>query len=711
MARFDAPYPGVFVTEDETAAPGFVSDVTRGSFIGQARKGNDTKAILCDSYRTFVQNYGDVYQGNYLAHAVRMFFQEGGTSCYVVRVTASDSAAASSPIAAIEDSAKAADIVARWDGAYGNDIYIRTQVKHTYLTTAFTDADTSHQDVVLADASGISVGDVLVLYDGTQTLGQVVRSVTHSTNTVSLMTDSGAATGADVVNNNPAIPATFAVNSRVMVPHKHRYSGGITANMATGASSVELTHTAGLVRGQVLLFCYTDATNAEWEAQIVDTIAGNTVTFMTSAGASATTGLATTFTPDKTVVVSVEYNMNVYEKSGGAVALLETHEFLANQSLNTRDYVGTRLSGDTNESNEVVYTIATVAGSNLLSETPLGEYSEHYDSDQDGSNDAFRFVDLQLSTDTLTIGTEVTGSDGTVANIVYNGSSSAATGQYALDDKNIDLMSIPGISDTGVVRSGMGYCAGRGDCLYVADHASSDTTVGDIIQYRYDELSFDSSYASLYSPWYYISDPSQNNALVLMPPSGAAQGIITNTIAKRGPHKAPANVNVSTAVKLAYEASAIEHGDLNDAGINVIRKDASGAIKLLGARTLATVKDGKHFVSTRMLLNHVKNRLKGLFAGIPFEPNDTALWSEVQNTARNLLKDMWRQGMLSPSNDFALAAFAKCDAETNPTSETLAGRVNLVIGVQPPFPAEKVIVSVSLLGNSVIGFGEGAATG
>jgi phage tail sheath protein FI len=42
------------------------------------------------------------------------------------------------------------------------------------------------------------------------------------------------------------------------------------------------------------------------------------------------------------------------------------------------------------------------------------------------------------------------------------------------------------------------------------------------------------------------------------------------------------------------------------------------------------------------------------------------------------------------------AFFVKCDAETNPMSEIREGRMNVEIGVNPPLPAEFVIVRLGI---------------
>ena len=42
------------------------------------------------------------------------------------------------------------------------------------------------------------------------------------------------------------------------------------------------------------------------------------------------------------------------------------------------------------------------------------------------------------------------------------------------------------------------------------------------------------------------------------------------------------------------------------------------------------------------------------------------------------------------------AYFVRCDASTNPPWETEAGQVSCAIGIQPPYPAEFVVVRIGI---------------
>jgi hypothetical protein len=55
------------------------------AFVGLCQKGPFGEAVPITQFAQFVKIFGSYIDGAYLAFAVRAFFTEGGTSCYVVR--------------------------------------------------------------------------------------------------------------------------------------------------------------------------------------------------------------------------------------------------------------------------------------------------------------------------------------------------------------------------------------------------------------------------------------------------------------------------------------------------------------------------------------------------------------------------------------------------------------------------------------------------
>ncbi len=80
-------YPGVYVQE----VPSGVRTITGVStsiamFIGTSRKGPILRPIRCSNYTTFRDRFGEDSAAGCLARYVKLFFLNGGTDCYVMRV-------------------------------------------------------------------------------------------------------------------------------------------------------------------------------------------------------------------------------------------------------------------------------------------------------------------------------------------------------------------------------------------------------------------------------------------------------------------------------------------------------------------------------------------------------------------------------------------------------------------------------------------------
>ena len=94
-------HPGVYVEETSFRAKPIegVSTSTAG-LVGRTRKGVEGRPTLVTSFTEFVREFGAPFPtptelGDYLGHAVRAFFENGGRRAYVVRALAADAEAAS----------------------------------------------------------------------------------------------------------------------------------------------------------------------------------------------------------------------------------------------------------------------------------------------------------------------------------------------------------------------------------------------------------------------------------------------------------------------------------------------------------------------------------------------------------------------------------------------------------------------------------------
>ncbi|MDT8999136.1 phage tail sheath subtilisin-like domain-containing protein [Paucibacter sp. APW11] len=122
-------YPGVYVQE----VPSGVRTITGvgtsiGLFIGRTRKGALYQPVQCLSYEDFDRAFSAQYVGSELPRAVRLFFANGGTQCYVARVADEQSGGSTLATASVklltEAKADALLISSLSPGAFGNDIRV-----------------------------------------------------------------------------------------------------------------------------------------------------------------------------------------------------------------------------------------------------------------------------------------------------------------------------------------------------------------------------------------------------------------------------------------------------------------------------------------------------------------------------------------------------------------------------------------------------------
>ena len=209
----------------------------------------------------------------------------------------------------------------------------------------------------------------------------------------------------------------------------------------------------------------------------------------------------------------------------------------------------------------------------------------------------------------------------------------------------------------------------------------------------------DSKYAAIYYPWVLVDDPLRLTGLARrVPPSGAVAGVFARTDRRRGVHKPPANEVVEGALDVGFDVDEVVHGILNDADVNVLRAFPGRGIRVYGARTVAADILWR-YVNVRRLVSMIEKAIDRGTQWTVFEPNAVPLWREIDRVVRSYLETLFRQGLLDGTSSEE-AYFVKCDESTNPP-EALEGRVVCRIGVQPPYPAEFVVIVIGKTQNTI----------
>jgi phage tail sheath protein FI len=255
-------------------------------------------------------------------------------------------------------------------------------------------------------------------------------------------------------------------------------------------------------------------------------------------------------------------------------------------------------------------------------------------------------------------------------------------------------MEFPPVFDSaeisGLQQALVRHCEELKNRVAILDARHEDITPPQVLAWRNQ---FDTSFAGLYWPWLSVNDPLQLEGLLReIPPSGHVAGIFARNDLRIGVHKAPANEIVEGAKDLTAPIGDVQHGDLNSRGVNVIRSISGRGLRTMGARTLSS-DESLRYINVRRLLLMIEESIDRSCQWTAFEPNNPDLWRQIARVARSFLDTLWRRNMLDGASA-SDAYFVKCDETTNPESETDNGRLNCLIGVQPPWPAEFVIVRI-----------------
>lgn len=284
------------------------------------------------------------------------------------------------------------------------------------------------------------------------------------------------------------------------------------------------------------------------------------------------------------------------------------------------------------------------------------------------------------------------GSNGTAAAVtadvymgVDNGPGKRTGIQAFIDNTNVSIMAVPGITDPNVQLTLVAHCENLASRFAVLDMPKELMKPDDLLIHR--EL-FDTQYAALYHPWLRVFDPLDKRDFYI-PPSGSVIGIYARTDATRGVHKAPANEVVRSCTGLSVSYNKGEQDIVNTKGVNLIRAIPGSGINVWGARTASSNGLWK-YINVRRLFIYVEESIKANTNWVVFEPNDEALWARVDRTITSFLTTLWRGGALMGSSP-AEAFYVQIGSATMTQDDIDNGRLICVIGIAPVKPAEFVI--------------------
>ena len=201
----------------------------------------------------------------------------------------------------------------------------------------------------------------------------------------------------------------------------------------------------------------------------------------------------------------------------------------------------------------------------------------------------------------------------------------------------------------------------------------------------------DSTYAALYYPWVRILDPVTREE-IHVPPSGFIAGIYARNDINRAVYKAPANEVVNLAIGFEQLLNKAQQDVLNPEGINCFRFFEGRGFRVWGARTISSDPEWK-YVNLRRYFAYLERSIDKGTQWAVFEPNGEALWANIRRTVEDFLLNEWMSGALLGDKP-EKAYFVKCDRSTMTQNDLDNGRLICLIGVAPLRPAEFVIFRI-----------------
>jgi phage tail sheath protein FI len=201
-----------------------------------------------------------------------------------------------------------------------------------------------------------------------------------------------------------------------------------------------------------------------------------------------------------------------------------------------------------------------------------------------------------------------------------------------------------------------------------------------------------STHAALYYPWVTVGHPIDGRRIDV-PPAAYMAGIWARSDNFRGVIKAPANEVVRSALDLETRVNKAQQELLNPEGVNCLRFFPGPGFLVWGARTISDDPEWK-YLSIRRYFNYLERSIDQGTQWVVFEVNGPALWDAVRHTVEGFLFNEWKNGALlgrAPEEGF----FVRCDESTMTAEDLDNGRLICIIGVAAAKPAEFVIFRIS----------------
>lgn len=665
--------PGVYVEETSFRSKSIegVSTTTTG-FIGPTRYGpTDIEPDVLTSLGQFERTYGDRQQltftsdgtktvmHNYLWHAARSFFEEGGKRLYVVRVFKPDPhsndgcasawlAERTTPDVVPGDNEKpdAIRVRARFPGKAGSmRVRLTVRIGQNVLGGVL---DRSRPDEIRRTVGPLINGDLVWIHEISSPLASPLDS-------------NGIERGQYYIAESFPDPVTQEIDWRFRGPLGPSYSSSSTSSLLLN-DLIPSDKPSESDKIRIVTLTVTVVTTGESDLPplVYDNLALNPA----HKRAGEPDSIFDKFAAKLSSLAQARRIPIVIER--GSVP-----------RSGSNPEVPTRV-GDALEVLRILFARNTGLSNALDSKT---------------STDVQRSIDLALTGGNDGMRPEAGEYEGTA-----NDTDPFKTGLKSFEDiEDVSIIAAPGSTfgyENGFRKNGAAIAnhlishAERMRYRIAVLDSGDNQTIADVRAMR---ARVDSKYAALYYPWVRVLDPITRQEIVL-PPSGFVSGIYARNDIQRAVFKAPANEVVNSALGFELLINKAQQEVLNPEGINCFRFFEGRGFRLWGARTISSDPEWK-YVNLRRYFAYLERSIDRGTQWAVFEPNGEALWANVRRTVEDFLMNEFQMGALLGDKP-EKAYFVRCDRSTMTQNDLDNGRLICLIGVAPVRPAEFVIFRI-----------------
>jgi phage tail sheath protein FI len=673
--------PGVYI-EEKSFRPKTIEGVSTSTtaFVGPTRKGPlSGLSEIVTSFAEYQRVYGgmadllfNVNDGpitNYMAHAVRAFFENGGKRLYIART-----------------------FTPRIDTTDNTEI--------SAIASAEIYSSGNNKAEILARAPGTGLNGVLRVYEKSTPASRVTLNVAPEG---SLAKVTGTPSSAEIEGTTSPSAATEEVTLTIIVNINNEGNDYVSTRSLESADVITPQILEELFPGAPITF----STTEEGYLTIRTDAVGRNVQLHLSGNALPTLGLGTELTAIAYGSDGSLYYRKLDDAWNGEGGISDLNIDADNIFIVTFN-----AEAEDADRNTVFYedlgfasthprAIHKVLAENQLSRTDalenpyylritnsVSEFELHHSLFPNGATNSFSLTG---------------GHDGSEPESTFNGEGYVSYEQALRSLENIEDISIvaaPGSSALapekyqGTQQALIAHVERMKYRFAVLDTRPGQTPG----EARQERSRIDSKYAALYYPWVVVPNPqakpgnAQISPEVALPPSGFIAGIYARTDNDRGVWKAPANEVVRGALRFELELNQGQQEVLNPEGINCLRFFLGRGYRVWGARTASSDPEWK-YVNVRRYFIFLERSIDRSTQWAVFEPNGQRLWANIRDTVEAFLYNQWRSGALLGGTP-AEAYFVRCDRSTMTQNDLDNGRLVCEVGVAALKPAEFVIFRI-----------------